>query len=185
MASFDLAVAKVLEHEGGYVNDPKDRGGETNFGISKRAYPNEDIKGMTRARAKEIYRRDFWAPIKGDSIADQNTATAIFDMAVNSGPSRAKKLADKAAKALGFKSAYDVPAASGAAFSNVFGRVRIEFYRALVAADPSQAKFLNGWEKRAKTFFRSNPKGTALAFGVMLATGAGAWWYFKRKRQGA
>jgi len=43
--SFERAVTHVLLHEGGYSNDPNDPGGETQYGISKRAYPNEDIKG--------------------------------------------------------------------------------------------------------------------------------------------
>ena len=45
MAEFSLAIPIVLENEGGYVDDPNDPGGETNFGISKRSYPNVDIKG--------------------------------------------------------------------------------------------------------------------------------------------
>ncbi|MBI5843910.1 MAG: hypothetical protein HZB23_04475 [Deltaproteobacteria bacterium] len=48
-----------MAHEGGYVNDPADPGGETRFGISRRAYPNEDIKALTRERAAEIYYRDY------------------------------------------------------------------------------------------------------------------------------
>ena len=50
-SNFDAAMAEVFSHEGGYVNDPRDPGGETNMGISKRSYPNEDIRGMTRERA--------------------------------------------------------------------------------------------------------------------------------------
>ena len=41
--TFEEIIEVVLEHEGGYVNDPKDPGGETKYGVSKRAYPNEDI----------------------------------------------------------------------------------------------------------------------------------------------
>ena len=59
MTSFDHAFERLIGHEGGYVNDPKDRGGETKYGISKRSYPGEDIAGMTLGRAKEIYLRDY------------------------------------------------------------------------------------------------------------------------------
>ena len=52
MSTFKDAVDLVLLHEGGYVHDPKDKGGETNYGISKRAFPNEDIKALTRDLAK-------------------------------------------------------------------------------------------------------------------------------------
>lgn len=52
MSDFDKAFEIVIGHEGGYVNNPKDPGGETKYGISKRTYPNEDIRGMTLERAK-------------------------------------------------------------------------------------------------------------------------------------
>lgn len=51
---FDDAVEIVLKHEGGYVNDKKDPGGETNMGISKRAYPHIDIKNLTKSDAKKF-----------------------------------------------------------------------------------------------------------------------------------
>tara|TARA_Y100001951_G_C11296045_1_gene275706 strand:+ start:4160 stop:4333 length:174 start_codon:yes stop_codon:yes gene_type:complete len=50
-SNFDASLEHVLLFEGGYVNDPRDPGGETRFGISKRSYPREDIRGMTRERA--------------------------------------------------------------------------------------------------------------------------------------
>ncbi|UFM63632.1 glycoside hydrolase family 108 protein [Paracoccus sp. MA] len=88
--NFDRCLAEVLRHEGGYVNDPHDPGGETNMGISKRSYPQEDIKGMTRARAAEIYRRDYWNPVRGDDLPAGMDLVA-FDAAVNSGVSRGAK----------------------------------------------------------------------------------------------
>lgn len=81
---FDEVFNRVIGHEGGYVNDPKDPGGETNWGISKRAYPNVDIKNLTREEAKEIYRRDFWERLKAGSLYD-GVAFQLFDFAVNSG----------------------------------------------------------------------------------------------------
>ncbi|MBT0780590.1 glycosyl hydrolase 108 family protein [Paracoccus sp. pheM1] len=89
-SNFDRCLAEVLRHEGGYVNDPHDPGGETNMGISKRSYPNENIKGMTRARAAEIYRRDYWNPVRGDDLPAGLDLVA-FDAAVNSGVSRGAK----------------------------------------------------------------------------------------------
>ena len=44
-------ISTVLKHEGGYVHDPKDLGGETNFGITKRWYPDIDIKNLTKEKA--------------------------------------------------------------------------------------------------------------------------------------
>lgn len=89
-ANFDRSLAEVLGHEGGYVNDPHDPGGETNMGISKRSYPKENIRGMTRARAAAIYRRDFWDAVAGDDLPAGLDLVA-FDAAVNSGPIRGAK----------------------------------------------------------------------------------------------
>ena len=57
MSKFDDIIEVVLEHEGGYVNDPKDPGGETNFGIAKRSHPDVDIKNLTKEDAKEIKKQ--------------------------------------------------------------------------------------------------------------------------------
>lgn len=94
MADFEIAAAYVLEEEGGYeAPTPADPGGETNFGISKRAYPNEDIKGMTPERAKQIYRADFW---RFDSVNDQGIANKLLDLAVNLGLSQGARVAQAA-----------------------------------------------------------------------------------------
>ena len=88
MTHADEAIEFVLRHEGGYANYPSDPGGETNFGISRRSYPDEDIKGMTRERAAAIYHRDYWQPICGDALPE-TLAVPLMDYAVNSGVSRA------------------------------------------------------------------------------------------------
>ena len=59
---FEAAVNDVLGEEGGYVNNPADPGGETNWGISKRAFPQVDIKALTRDDAKALYRANYWDP---------------------------------------------------------------------------------------------------------------------------
>jgi lysozyme family protein len=68
MSVFDDLIGRVLTHEGGYVSDPRDPGGETRFGIAKRSYPNVDIKALTRDDAIAIYRRDFWVRVQGDKL---------------------------------------------------------------------------------------------------------------------
>lgn len=84
MSDFERAVAFVLAHEGGYVNNPQDPGGETNWGISKRSYPDLDIRNLTRARAVEVYRRDYWEA-SGASNLPYPWALALFDFAIHSG----------------------------------------------------------------------------------------------------
>lgn len=92
MGDFNRAVEFVLSDriEGGYVNNPKDPGGETKYGISKRAYPKENIKALTRERAIFLYKRDYWDTIGGDSLPSP-LDLVLFDSAVNEGPGTAKK----------------------------------------------------------------------------------------------
>ena len=80
--TFDDAFDRVISHEGGYVRNPKDPGGETQWGISKRAYPHLDIAALTREQAKAIYKRDYWdtLPPLPSPVKYQ-----VFDFAVNSG----------------------------------------------------------------------------------------------------
>jgi len=80
--NFDTAFNRLMGHEGGYVNNPADPGGETKWGIAKRSYPTVDIANLTKEGAKEIYLRDFWQPL-GD--APDAIKFQVFDFAVNSG----------------------------------------------------------------------------------------------------
>lgn len=93
--TFDQAFKIVIGHEGGYVNDLRDPGGETKYGISKRAYPDEDIKSLTLDRAKELYKRDYWDRVRADNLPKQ-VRLAVFDAAVNSGVSQAIKWLQRA-----------------------------------------------------------------------------------------
>ncbi len=89
--SFAKALNFVLKWEGGYVNDKHDPGGETKYGISKRAYPHLNIKSLTKEQAAEIYRRDFWNQVGCDDCKDPRLALSQFDAAVNVGVNRVKK----------------------------------------------------------------------------------------------
>lgn len=85
--NFDAVMEEVFLHEGGYVNHKKDPGGETNYGISKRSYPNLNIRALTKADAKTIYRKDFWEPIRGDELPT-GIDLVTMDPSVNSGRKR-------------------------------------------------------------------------------------------------
>ena len=84
------AIEFVLKMEGEYTMDPNDPGGETKYGISKKAFPNLDIKNLTVEDAKKIYRIEYWDACSCDDLP---TAFAIsaFDMAVNQGVTKAKR----------------------------------------------------------------------------------------------
>ena len=92
---FEQAFTKLIGHEGGYVDNRRDPGGETKYGISRRAYPGEDILGMTLERAKTIYQRDYWGPAGCDALPDA-AKLQVFDMAVNSGVQASVKALQRA-----------------------------------------------------------------------------------------
>ncbi|CAB5194794.1 zliS Lysozyme family protein [uncultured Caudovirales phage] len=101
LKTFDKAVDMVILLEtggdpaGGYTNDPRDPGGETRWGISKRAFPREDIKALSRAKAVELYREHYWLPLRPDEFAAP-LAIVLFDIAVNQGAPTAIRLLQKA-----------------------------------------------------------------------------------------
>jgi len=164
VADFEQAIAFVLSQEGGYQCRASDPGnwtggakgqGElkgTNFGISSKSYPNEDIKGMTVERAKEIYRRDYWTPIGGDALPD-GVAVALLDAAVNQGVVRAVKWV---------QSALDTDVVDGivgprtvAAARNDCGRWLVPFllhrhaaYMKTIAANPEMIEWAGTWAER-------------------------------------
>ncbi|AVQ81642.1 glycoside hydrolase family 108 protein [Variovorax sp. PMC12] len=129
--NFDQAFDRLLGHEGGYVNDPRDPGGETNWGISKRSYPNVDVKALTQDAAKAIYRRDYWAPVRADELPD-SVRFDVFDAAVNSGVTQSAKWLQRAVGAYpdGVIGAQTVAAAraAGPLIAAAFNGYRLQFY---------------------------------------------------------
>ena len=107
---FDVAFDRIIGHEGGFQNDPKDRGnwtsgrigkGElvgTKYGIAAMTYPTVDIKNLTVDQAKGIYYEDWWLPLKMDHMP-QAVPYQMFDAAINHGMNRASMLLQKAVDA--------------------------------------------------------------------------------------
>ena len=154
MKNFNEIIEKVLEHEGGYVNDPTDLGGETKYGITKRFYPDVDIKNLTIEQAKEIYKQDYWDKNKVESLP-QNLWHIYFDMCVNMGKRTAVKVLQRAAVNKGRKIEVDGglgPMTIGALKGVELDRVRafrVKYYVDLITARPEQEKFYLGWFRRA------------------------------------
>lgn len=88
---FKDAVEFILKYEGGYVNNPQDPGGETKFGISKRSFPNVDIKNLTRKHAIALYEEHYWHRCKCQGLPEI-FRLAVFDCAVNQGVIAAAKM---------------------------------------------------------------------------------------------
>ena len=98
--TFKRAIAITLQNEGGYVKNPNDRGGETNYGISRRAYPKLDIRNLTKEFATSLYYQDYWLRYKCARIEYVPLAVKFFDSVVMS-PDGAIKCIQRACRCLG------------------------------------------------------------------------------------
>ena len=145
--TFDAAFERLIGHEGEYVNDLRDPGGETKFGISKRSYPALNIASLTREMAKAIYLKDFWLPLGED--AHPAIKYQAFDFAVNAGIQTAIR---KLQQAIGVADDGNFGPVSRAAMSSMpasavlflYNAKRIEFYASL----STFSTFGKGWVRR-------------------------------------
>lgn len=171
MAEFDAAYRETMANEGGYSNDPLDRGGETYRGISRRNWPGWEgweivdalkkkpgFPGTLKANAKlqelvkKFYRFNFWTPFLDQM--PQPVANWLFDKGVNMGIRQANKLLQRAVgvEPDGMIGPKTLAAIKSENPNNLVSRCRDEakrFYRSLVAQDQSQERFLKGWLARA------------------------------------
>ncbi len=158
---YEVIKKTIEEHEGGYVNDPADPGGETQFGISKRTYPDVDIADLTMDQAIDIYWRDWWNRkmrwlLK---IDDSDLAAKLFDIGINVGASRAAKFLQLSCRHLGARLVIDgVVGPRTLAAVNAYDPEELEkefsvqaalYYSRLAMYRRSMAKFLKGWLRRA------------------------------------
>lgn len=156
---FDRCLAEVLRVEGGYVDDPRDRGGVTKFGITQatlgaaigRAASAADVAALTLAEAGAIYRRRYWEPLRCGELP-AGLDLAVFDAAVNMGPSAAARFLQQAVGAQidGVIGAATLAAATAARTPEVIRAVsdlRRRRYRGLAGF----ATFGAGWSRRTDT----------------------------------
>ena len=155
LKTFDEIIEQVLEHEGGIVDDSKDAGGLTNMGISQRAYPDEDIRGLTVERAKELYKRDYWDRYRTGDLPDRLRHIYV-DMCINMGGGRAIKILQEACNSKN-ATKIDVDGGIGPATIKAATNVepfrlrayRVMFYAELVMKKPEQERFWVGWFRRS------------------------------------
>ena len=154
MANFNIAIKKTLESEGGLSDNPNDSGKLTKFGISQKAYPDEDIANLTIERAIFLYKRDYWDKIKGDIIYSQSMAESLFDIAVNGGVVTAIKMAQTvlgitADGIIGPITIKSLNLADPELFLYKFAVTKIENYIDICKRKPSNRDFFFGWVIRA------------------------------------
>ena len=133
----------------GYINDPSDMGGETKFGISKRAYPSINIANLRWDQARSIYFKDYWIKACCDKMP-YPLAMLHFDGSINHGVSRASKFLQKAVNVvvdgdIGGKTLAAIQVADIMLTCSSICDQRRVFYKNIVIANPEQNKFINGW----------------------------------------
>jgi lysozyme family protein len=169
----DEMLETILRHEGGYVDDPTDRGGATNMGITQqtlsewrgRPVTKEEVRALTKEEAKAIYRSRYFSGPKIDALAAAVQPLA-FDMCINHGPGGAIRLIQTALQKMGYPCEVDGgvgPNTCGClddaiadhgweTVNNNIVDERAAFYQRIVENDQSQRRFLRGWLNRAESF---------------------------------
>jgi lysozyme family protein len=177
MPDYRDAIKKVLQHEGGYVNHPNDKGGPTNWGVTQKTYNDymtkitgrayqstiDEIKSMPIGNAINIYKALYWDKMSGDKIRKYAIAAAIFDQAINRGTSSAVKQAQRVLKknfnypsiaedgVMGAGTLTALNTVDEAKFLNSYLQESILAYNKIVQNNPTQSVFLNGWLKRVES----------------------------------
>lgn len=154
--NFEQCLALVLKHEGGFVNHPKDPGGMTNLGVTKRVW--EEYVGHTvdeaamRALGPQdvapLYKKNYWDKIQGDKLPS-GVDYACFDLAVNSGVGRAAKTLQKAVGvaqdgAIGPATLAAVESQNPRDLATEICEIRLNFLQSL----PTWDTFGKGWGRR-------------------------------------
>ena len=171
--SVDSMIDDIIRREGGFVDHPADRGGPTRYGITHktlarylgRDVTRDDVRQLSRELAAEIYRRAYYLEPRIDALP-ASVRAFLFDSAVNHGPRRAVRFLQQVLNAAGFgtlvvdglagpktrRHAKAADEAMGSWLLAALAEERRMFYRLIVARDPSQRVFFDGWMKRVAEF---------------------------------
>lgn len=186
MANFESAYLITSKYEGGYANNPNDHGLETFAGISRKYWPNwpgwsniDAIKNKVGTNAAainkaaslddnlhgkilEFYKVNFWYPIHGNDISDQQIANSVFDFSVNAGVGTSSRYLQQAINAIcggitvdgaiGDKTIAALNKLSPKGVYDAFNRLRKAHYDRIIAGNPSQKQFYASWMSRIKEY---------------------------------
>ena len=154
--NFSQCFALVLKHEGGYVDNPADPGGATNLGCTKavweqyigRSVTKDDIKALTPNDVMPLYKVKYWDTIKGDDLPE-GVDYAVFDFAINSGPSRAAKALQSVLSVtvdgqIGSATLRALETANPREVATAVCEARLAFLQSL----PTYGTFGKGWSRR-------------------------------------
>lgn len=156
--NFGKSFSYVLSHEGGYSNHPKDPGGATNLGVTKKVWEEyvkrpvtiEEMKLLKVSDVKSLYKEKYWDAINGDSLPS-GVDHCLFDYAVNSGPQRAARLLQSIAGVIidgkiGPKTLAAISVLNPVTLVYEICDGRLKFLQSL----PTFGTFGKGWTKRVK-----------------------------------
>jgi type VI secretion system secreted protein VgrG len=175
MADFNWAMNVIFKHEGGLADNPHDKGGITNFGITigflktdelcqkyfghPLPVTRDDIRNMSKDLAQQIYKNEIWDYNRYGEISDNKIATKVFDCTVNMGEGWGETFAQQAANRCGQSLAVDgqvgpksiagINACNPDQFLKEYCQQQKERYEHIVLKDPSQSIFLKTWLARA------------------------------------
>jgi lysozyme family protein len=165
MTNFDQAFAYLFKDEGGFVDNPNDKGGPTKYGITQRLLSDwlkqpatvDDVKNLDVATAKQIYYFLFWKPLFLDDIIDGRVACALLDIEILVRRRVATRAAQKACQnpdleidgIMGDETIKAINQTPAEKFIPRFAQLLEYEFDRIVAADPTQRQFLNGWIARA------------------------------------
>lgn len=167
MADVKILAPFLLSWEGGFVNDPHDKGGATNKGVTLKTWRSvgydkdgdgdidvNDLKLITDVDVIErVLKPYYWDKVKGDEIKNQAVANMLADWAYMSGPKTpAKKVqllvGTTADGFIGPRTVALINAYRGTQLFEDLKTARARFYEGIVKGNPSQARFLKGWLNR-------------------------------------
>ena len=160
MATIEEIITDILQREGGLVNNPADKGGRTDKGISEKYHPKAWADGkVTEAEARAIYLKKYVLTPGFDKIKGSHLQTQLVDFGVHSGPQLAIMklqgiIGTKQDGILGPKSLTTLGEMDPKYVNNRLMVERIRMIGRIVGRDRSQAQFLNGWLERACQFLR-------------------------------
>jgi lysozyme family protein len=181
MDRFTRAFSYVYGNEKGYVDDPDDSGGPTNFGVTiktlsewrGRPVTAEDVKRLEITEAMNILRKKYWDFLRCDEIQNEAVTIVLFDAGVLFGRSGAVKTLQKALVALGAEIKVDgvmgpktiaaVNALGGPKLVDIFSGELKNRVRSIVLARPEKQKFVKGWTYRISRYARLAPLREAIA----------------------
>ena len=164
MADYTKLVPKIKKWEGGFSNNPKDKGGATNKGVTLATYRMvygknktvNDLKNISDKEWEHIFKIYYWDKWKGDDIKNQSIADILVDWVWMSGCGTIKKIQElfglKADGIVGQKTISCINSQNQEeAFKKIWNR-RKKFYDSLVARNPPQKVFLKGWMGRLNSY---------------------------------